>query len=98
MAELEGRLCVNSREQSPEFRVDKADFLGPMIAELKAIQPEFVILDVLNVLHSADENDNTEMRAVVEELSGCAKINRQLICTTVPLSTHPPGGAHRSPA
>jgi hypothetical protein len=78
MAELEGRLCVNSREQSPEFRVDKADFLGPMIAELKAIQPEFVILDVLNVLHSADENDNTEMRAVVEELS---RLQREVGCS-----------------
>lgn len=78
MADLQERLYVNSREQSPEFRLDRAELLSPMIAELKAVQPEFVILDVFNILHSADENDNTEMRAVMEELSrlqreaGCA--------------------------
>lgn len=69
MAELEGRLYVNSREQSPEFRLDKADLLGSMIAALKAIKPELVILDVFNIMHSADENDNTEMRAVLEQLN-----------------------------
>jgi putative DNA primase/helicase len=69
MVELESNLYVNSREQSPQFRLDRADLLGPMIAGLKAIKPEFVILDVFNIMHSADENDNTEMRAVLEQLN-----------------------------
>jgi putative DNA primase/helicase len=77
-AELAEQLYVNSREQSPEFRLDRAELFAPMIAELKTVRPEFVILDVFNVLHGADENDNTEMRAILEELNrlqkevGCA--------------------------
>lgn len=78
IAELEGRLYVNSREQSPDFRLDKSDLLGSMIAGLKAIKPEFVILDVFNVMHAADENDNTQMRAVVEQLS---ILQREVACS-----------------
>ena len=78
LADLEGRLYVNSREQTPEFRLDKPDLLLSMIAELKVVKPEFVILDVFNVLHGADENDNTEMRAVVEELS---RLQREVGCS-----------------
>src|SRR6185437_12497423 len=78
MADLDGRLYVNSREQSAEFRLDKADLLASMIAGLKAIKPEFVILDVFNVMHAADENDNTEMRAVVEQLS---VLQREIPCS-----------------
>ena len=69
MPELNGRLYVNSREQSPEFRLDRPELLAGMIAELKRVEPEFVILDVFNVLHAADENDNTEMRAILDEVN-----------------------------
>jgi len=77
-ADLQDRLYVNSREQSPVFRLDEPDFLAPMITELRAVKPEFVVLYVFNILHGADENDNTEMRGVLEELNwlhreiGCA--------------------------
>ena len=77
-ADLEGRLYINSREQSPNFKVDVAELLLPMIAELKAARPEFLILDVFNRLHSADENDATEMTSVMDALirlqteAGCA--------------------------
>ena len=67
-ADLGGRLYVNSREQSPDFKVDVDFLLVPMIAELRAAKPEFLILDVFNRLHSADENDATEMTAVMEAL------------------------------
>jgi len=76
-ADLQDRLHVNSREQSPVFRLDEPEFLSPMIAELKAVQPEFVILDVFNILHAADENDNTEMRQVLEELN---RLHREVGC------------------
>jgi hypothetical protein len=75
--ELAERLYVNSREQSPEFRLDKAELLAPMIAELKIVQPEFVLLDVFNILHSADENDNTEMRQILELLN---RLQREVGC------------------
>jgi len=75
--ELAERLYVNSREQSPEFRLDKAELFAPMIAELKIVQPEFVLLDVFNILHSADENDNTEMRQILELLN---RLQREVGC------------------
>ena len=39
-----------------------------MISELKVAQPEFLILDVFNRLHIADENDATEMTTVMNAL------------------------------
>jgi hypothetical protein len=69
MSELDGRLYINSREQSPEFRLDHPELLAAMVAELKRVQPEFVILDVFNILHAADENDNTEMREILDQLN-----------------------------
>lgn len=77
MADLGDRLYVNSREQSSEFLLDKEELLGPMIAELKAVKPQFVILDVFNILHEADENDNTDMRQVMMALS---RIQREVGC------------------
>ncbi len=76
-ADFEDRLYVNSREQSPAFRLDESGLFLPMIAELKAVQPEFAILDVFNILHGADENDNTEMRLVLEELN---RLRREVGC------------------
>jgi hypothetical protein len=76
-ADLQDRLYVNSREQSPVFRLDEPDFLTPMIMELRAVKPEFVVLDVFNILHGADENDNTEMRGVLEELN---RLHREIGC------------------
>lgn len=78
MANVGDRLYVNSREQSAEFLLDKEELLGPMIAELKAVKPQFVILDVFNILHAADENDNTEMRVVMSALS---RIQREVGCS-----------------
>jgi AAA domain/CHC2 zinc finger len=76
-AELADRLYVNSREQSPEFRLDKPEVFAPMIAELKAVKPEFAILDVFNILHAAEENDNTQMRSVLEEMN---RLQREVGC------------------
>jgi hypothetical protein len=78
MDDLGDGLYVNSREQSSEFLLDSEELLGPMIAELKAVVPAFVILDVFNVLHAADENDNTEMRMVMAALS---RIQREVGCS-----------------
>ncbi len=76
-ADLTDRLYVNSREQSPLFKIDVDELFTPMIGELKAVKPEFVILDVFNVLHSADENDNTEMRVVLDHVN---RLQREVGC------------------
>ncbi len=65
---LADTLWVNTREQSPSLRLDN-ETLAPMVAEIKKRRLEFVILDVFNVLHCAEENDATEMRAVMDSLS-----------------------------
>ena len=69
LEDVSEHLWVNSREQSPEFRLDKPEQTAEMLAELKKVKPEFLILDVLNVLHGRDENDNQEMRRILEQLT-----------------------------
>lgn len=51
MAEVEGFLYVNSREQPADFRLDSSALLGSIVTDLNAIKPEFVVLDVFNVMH-----------------------------------------------
>ena len=60
------RLYVNSKDQSPVFKLDVPEQLTEMMSALKVLKPDVVILDVLNILHGSDENDNTEMRKVLD--------------------------------
>jgi RecA-family ATPase len=43
--------------------------MGELSKALKSFEAEFVIFDVFNVMHAADENDNTAMRQVLQRLS-----------------------------
>lgn len=75
---IELNLHVNSRRQSAELMLDQPQQMAHLMAQLRALSPRFVIFDVFNVLHAADENDNQEMRTVLRQLSriqaeiGCA--------------------------
>jgi hypothetical protein len=66
---LEANLFVNSRAQTPQFMLDNPAQVSEMIAEFKKRRIEFAIFDVFNVLHSVDENDNTQMRTILQALS-----------------------------
>ena len=66
-------LWVNSKQQSPDYRLDIDELHREMIVELKARGIQFAILDVLNVLHSADENDNQEMRVILQKINEIQK-------------------------
>ena len=66
---IELNLHVNSRQQSAELMLDNREQMAHLMAELRALRPSFVIFDVFNVLHAADENDNQEMRTVLRQLS-----------------------------
>jgi len=66
---LESNLYVNSRRQSPQLMLDKAEQLDELAKSLGSFGAEFAIFDVFNVMHSADENDNSEMRRILERLS-----------------------------
>ena len=60
-------LFVNTRAQTANFSLQNPSDMRELLAEVKDRKLEFVVLDVLNVLHSADENDNTEMRMVLNQ-------------------------------
>jgi AAA domain/CHC2 zinc finger len=62
-------LWVNTRAQSKDYKIDVEELHKEMSEELKARQIRFAIFDVFNVLHSADENDNGEMREVLQCLT-----------------------------
>lgn len=62
-------LYLNTRAQSDQLMVDDDEQMAELKRALLACKIEFAIFDVLNVLHQADENDNTEMRRVLSRLS-----------------------------
>lgn len=66
---LESNLYVNSRRQSPQLMLDQLEQIDELAKAMKSFEAEFAIFDVFNVLHSADENDNSEMRTVLQRLS-----------------------------
>ena len=68
-AELDEWLYINAKGLKPKIMLDYPDEVAALIADLKRYQSEFVILDVMRVLHSADENDNTEMQKVISVLN-----------------------------
>jgi hypothetical protein len=47
--------------------LDNEEELNELMVAIKERRLEFVLLDVFNVLHAADENDNTEMRKVLNQ-------------------------------
>ena len=76
--DLGDRLYINTREQTAKFLLDDGSHLSTMISALSEVHPEIAIFDVFNVLHHANENDNTEMRTVLESLSA---IQREVGCS-----------------
>lgn len=67
--ELDGWLYINAKGLRPKIMLDAEDEVKALIADLKRYGTEFLILDVMRVLHGADENDNTEMQRVVSVLN-----------------------------
>jgi len=69
MSDLNGWLWINTREQTKSFLLDHEDEVATLIADLLKHQIEVLILDVMRVLHSAEENDNTEMQVIINTLN-----------------------------
>ena len=59
---------VNTKRQKSRVMLDDSEQLDELIHNIKTRGIEFLILDVLNRLHGADENDNTEMRSVLDRV------------------------------
>jgi hypothetical protein len=66
---IETNLYVNTQMQSPLLLLDDEAQFTELMDAMRSFKPEFAIFDVFNVLHTADENDNSEMRAVLRQLS-----------------------------
>jgi hypothetical protein len=73
-----GWLWVNTRWQTPTFLLEDKAAVAQLIGEMKTERVEFACFDVFRTLHSADENDNTEMQKILQQLThiqsevGCA--------------------------
>jgi RecA-family ATPase len=67
--DLDGWLYINAKGLKPKIMLDYPDDVAALISDLKRYQTEFLILDVMRVLHSAEENDNTEMQKVIDVLN-----------------------------
>jgi hypothetical protein len=67
--DLDAWLYVNAKGLSPKIMLDYPDDVAALITDLKRYQTEFLILDVMRVLHGAEENDNTEMQKVIDVLN-----------------------------
>lgn len=65
---LDEWLWVNTRRESKHLMLDNQAELASLIKNLQRRKTEFLILDVLNVLHDKDENDNGEMRSVLRRI------------------------------
>jgi AAA domain/CHC2 zinc finger len=74
---IETNHYINTRVQSPQLLLDDEQQLTELMEAMRAFNPEFVIFDVFNVLHTADENDNSEMRIVLSQLS---RIQAEIKC------------------
>lgn len=78
--ELDGWLYVNAKGLKPKIMLDYPDDVAALITDLKRQQTEFLILDVMRVLHGAEENDNTEMQKVIDVLNHIQTETGAAIC------------------
>jgi RecA-family ATPase len=65
---FEQNFYLNSRQQTNQFYLDDDENVVRTIADIKRHQLEFVVLDVLDRMHSSDENDNREMAKVIAQI------------------------------
>jgi 5S rRNA maturation endonuclease (ribonuclease M5) len=76
--DFEGQLWINTRWQTPTFLLEDDGQVSQLIAELRAEHVEFCCFDVFRKVHQQEENDNTDMQKILDQLSriqtevGCA--------------------------
>lgn len=65
--QLLDNLWINSRQQTQAMFLDDEENVVDLIAAIRSRELEIVFLDVFNVLHGAEENDNTAMRKILNQ-------------------------------
>ena len=86
-------LWVSTRAQVKHLMLDNPHDLATLIKNLQRQKTEFLILDVLAVLHGADENDNTEMRSVLKRVETIRDEVGCDVCIIHHSKKNPEGGA-----
>ncbi len=66
MGLLEDYLKFNTYTQRNQFSLENSEHVDDVIRWIKEDGIDFCVFDVLNVLHGADENSNTEMTKVMK--------------------------------
>lgn len=79
-ADLDGWLYINAKGLKPKIMLDYPEDVAALVADLKRYQTEFLILDVMRVLHGAEENDNTEMQKIIDVLNDIQEKTGASIC------------------
>lgn len=73
---LKSNFIVNTRQQSDSLLLDDPKDVQEILELLSRHRVELAIFDVLNVLHRKDENDNKEMREILQQLSNIQQASR----------------------
>lgn len=77
---LDDWFYVNTKRQKSRVMLDDTEQLEELIHNLKTRGIEFLILDVFNRLHGADENDNTQMRTVLDRIDAITAETKCSVC------------------
>lgn len=62
-------LYLNTKEDMPQFALDNDEYMIPVMEELDLFRPDFIFIDVLKVVHGCEENDNTAMNKVMQQVT-----------------------------
>jgi hypothetical protein len=77
---LDSNLLVNTERQSSTFRIDVQRDLDEMAEWLRAGEVEFTVIDVLNRIHSQQENSSDDMTRVMQRFDELAEKSGSQIC------------------
>jgi len=78
--DLDGFLYLNAKGLRPKIMLDYPEDVQKLVEDLKRYETEFLILDVMRVLHASDENDNTEMQKIIDVLNHIQEDTGASIC------------------
>lgn len=63
------RVFINTRHELSQFKIEDDKQFDIACRELEKFRPELTIIDVFNVIHSTEENDNTAMRKIMDRMT-----------------------------
>lgn len=80
LADLKRFLLVNTQQLTDRFHIDRDDDLQEMAEWLKCHGIEFAVIDVLNLLHTKQENSSDDMTRVMQRFNLLAEMSGAQIC------------------